>query len=48
MESTDEPRVPFATGGARGDHQVQGTDNLEGLQWGKSGQEMDQERKEQV
>ena len=48
MASRAKPHIPFPTGAGKGDFHLQETENLDGLQWGKSGQEMDRERKEQV
>ena len=48
MASRAKAHIPIPTGAGKGDFHLKEIENLDGLQWGKSGQEMDQERKEQV
>ena len=46
LGSKTQPSIPQPTGAGKVDSQEKG--DLEGLQWGKSGLEMDEERKKQV
>ena len=46
LGSKTQPHIPQPTGTMKGDFQAR--EDLEGLQWGKSGLEMDEDRKEKV